>query len=388
MNVRFMSSFRDGAFLTIYRQGSLQTRAVISDGFHVDSVDGELRTKAEYDDGVARGFYINPAERHLQKMKPGEDFSTEGFYFDPVDHRVHRICVEEVKAVYSAVSVGGNAWFAGLTDGKAAMVGISERDRVIVRLPQEDEIPDLGMDGQSLLAVYSRAIYRLANRNWVCVHSGDILLPRSGLPPQRYGSKVFLRDEGTEEGKKRLWWLTIGTTPHLSILNHDVGSLDAWGPDWDKVSAYHLTNSGDLWICVGNSLVRRSMEGSYAIAILEGSVQFRGDLFDPGVADQDLFVSAITLSPDGALLLAGDTGLYRLECNELTQKIAFSSEATSDANGKSGSRWYGTPTSILVLDDTSYLIGCGSWNGVYLLRKGADGRWSCVSVELGEPVVW
>jgi hypothetical protein len=55
------------------------------------------------------------------------------------------------------------------------------------------------------------------------VHSGDILLPRSCLPPQRHGNMVFFRDEGREETGKRLWWLTLGERPHLSVLACDTG---------------------------------------------------------------------------------------------------------------------------------------------------------------------
>jgi len=79
-----------------------------------------------------------------------------------------------------------------------ALVGVGDQDRVTPQLPQQDEVPDLGMDGQSLLAVYSEAIYRLDDRQWTRVHSGDILLPRSGLPPQRHGDMVLLRGEGDD----------------------------------------------------------------------------------------------------------------------------------------------------------------------------------------------
>jgi hypothetical protein len=42
-----------------------------------------------------------------------------------------------------------------------------------------------------------------------------------------------------------------------------------------------------------------------------------------------------------------------------------------------------------VLDDHSYVIGCGSWNGVYLLRQDTEGQWKCLPLEdLRDPVVW
>ena len=134
-----------------------------------------------------------------------------------------------------------------------------EPPRIMVPLPREDEIPDLGLDGQSLLAVYSKTIYCLTDRNWTRVYSGDILLPRSGLPPQQHGNMVFLRDEGSNNYSKRLWWLTMGEHLHLSVLDYDVGVVGPMGPRWENSFSYCVTNSGDLWACVGEGSNRKSL---------------------------------------------------------------------------------------------------------------------------------
>jgi len=410
LSVRFLCPFRGGVFLTAYCQGSISSLnyVVTAGGYYVDPTSGELRRTPEVDDGVLRGLCHDPKTRELRKMKPGEDFYTLGFYFDLTERKIHRIRVEEVNNVCAAVVAGERAWFAGMTNGKPVLVGVGDRDRLTVPLPQEDEIPDLGQDGQSLLAVYPKTIYRLADREWAFVHSGDILLPRSGLPPQRHGDRVFLRDEGRGERSKRLWWLTLGEHLHLSVLDRDTelaappvvrgGSpnpiLDYTTPEglsgWDRVSSYCVTKSGDLWACVeGDSLLRRSKEGRYSIAIMNNSLQFTPNPVSARRSDQAVSVSAVTLLSDDTLLLAGDTGLYRLKGNELVQELAFASEGTAGSNSRASRQSDLSPNTIRMLDDRSYVIGCGSWMGVYLLRKDDDGQWKCLPLDdLRDVVVW
>ena len=194
-------------------------------------------------------------------------------------------------------------------------------------LPQKGEPPQLGMDGQSLLAVYPKAIYRRADQEWTLVHSGDICLPRSGPPPQVHGNMVLFRDEGSGGIRNHLAWLTLGEQPHLTSLDHDVGVVGESGPRWENSSSYCVTSSGDLWACVGDhhaaSLLRRSKDGSYSIAIINNSLSFTGELLGSRETDQGLAVSAVTALPDDTLLLVGDGGLYRLKGKELIQELAF-----------------------------------------------------------------
>jgi hypothetical protein len=266
-----------------------------------------------------------------------------------------------------------------------------------VPLPQEDEIPDLGMDGQSLMTVYSKTIFRLAGQTWTLVHSGDISLPRSGPPPQRHGNMIFLRDEGMHETQKRLWWLTLGEPPHLSALDRNVGLVGPDGPAWYESSSYCVTAGGDLWACVGTrhvgySVLRRSRDGRYSIAIMNSSVRFTGELLRrSGETDEDVSVCGVTALPDDTLLLLGNAGLYRLKNNELVQDLAFTNtrEQISRDKGIYVSRWYWDPSNVLLLDDKSYFIS-GAFGGVYLLSKSNDGQWSFLSLDekLGDPVIW
>ncbi len=393
LSVRFICPFRGGVFLTAYCQGSDRNGPTVTEGYYVDPASGEVRRRADMDDSVARGFRYDHADQP-RMMKPGEDFYTLGFYFDPAERKIHRIGVEEVNEVYAAVVAGDWAWFAGLTNGKTILVGVGERDRITVSLPREDEIPDLGLDGRSLLAVYAKTIYRLTDREWTLVHSGDILLPRSGLPPQRHGNMVFLRDEGLHETRKRLWWLAMGERLHLRLLDRDTGLFEPivsddrgltrliGPPGWEETSSYCLTSNGDLWACVANGsfLLRRSKDGNYSIAIMNNSVRFTEDPPRSGQADQRVAVSAVTALPDDTLVLTGNTGLYRLKGNELIQELAFDSST-------GGSHW--NPNTVLSLDDRSYVIGTAMWYGVYLLRKGDDGRWGCLPLDdVRDTVLW
>lgn len=415
-SVRFLCPFRGGVFLTVYHQGRRQNDVAITEGYSIGPADGEARPTPEYDDFVLRVS---------NTTGPGDDFYTVGHYFDPSDGKIHQVRLEEVDDVYAAVVAGDRAWFAGVTNGKVVLVGVNDHDRVTVPLPQEDGILDLGLDGQSLLAVYRKTIYRLADRKWTLLHSADILLPRSGPPPQRHGDMVFFRDEGYYERDKRLWWLTMGERLHLSVLDRDVGVVGPHGPPgWPHSSAYCITSSGDLWACVGDgtALLRRSQDGSYSIAIMNESVRFTGELRGFRERGQGLSVSAVTALPDDSLVLAGETGLYRLQRNALVQELGFTldkplvlvkerdrvvshvtwrrqggkmvKEVTdvvqtpSETSRKVVRSVTWNPNNVLLLDDGSYFISTGSRRGVYGLRQGDDGQWRCRFVERGDPVVW
>jgi hypothetical protein len=279
LSVRFLSPFRGGVFLAAYGQGRVHSGG--------------------YFDGTE---WHNYPSADIRSMEPGVGFYTLGFHFNLAERKIHRIRVAEVKEVRAAVVVGDKAWFVGLTDGKAVLVGVGERDRLKVALPKKDEIPDLGMDGQSLLAVYAKTVYRLTGRKWTLVHSGEDLLPRSSLPPQRYGNMVLLRNEGHGKAGRQLWWLSLGEQSHLSVLDQDVGSVGEVMLGRTDTSSYCVTADGDLWACVGDaSLLRRSPDGHYSVAILNGSVGFTDASLGPNRTDRGLSISAVTALPDGGL---------------------------------------------------------------------------------------
>ena len=428
LRVRFVCRFRDGAFLTAYHRGRRPTMPILMQESYTDP-NGDGRPTSQYDDFVHRGYYFSGTDRRARRMEPGEDAYTPGYYFDPADSKIHPVCVPEVNEVYSAVVAGERAWFGGLTDGKLVVTGVGEQERVTVPLPQTDEMPDLGVDGKSLLAVYTKTIYRLEDRNWTVVHSGDILLPRSGLPPLRQGNTVFFRDEGDMGGRtiNRLWWLTMAEPLHLSVLDRHLRVMTAGMLRLREVTSCSLTDQGDLWVCTGrhhlaNCLLRRSMDASWSIATVSSSVQLAEGWPDVRQKYQGAALSAVRALRDDSLLLAGRTGLYRLQGSELIQEMAFTLDRPSKwvkapdrvvphvrwrrENGKmvkevtevvqkapekgrqvvSSVPW--TPNNILGLDDGSYLVTTDRWEGAYRLGQGDDGRWTCLPADEGDPVVW
>jgi Domain of unknown function (DUF6794) len=431
LRARFLCLFRDGVFLTAYHRGSRGRMSILMQESYTDP-NGDGRPTSEYDDFVHRGYCFDRTAdqaRKLRKMKPGEAFYTQGYYFDPADGQIHKIDVPEVNEVYGAVVAGERAWFGGLTNGEFVVVGVGAQDRITVPLPQDDEMPDLGADGQFLMAVYTKAIYRLEDRTWMLVHSGDMLLPRSGLPPLRYGNTVFFRDEENAGGRYegRLWWLTMAEPLHLSVLDRHLEVITAGVLDLREVTSCCLTSGGDLWVCtgehpLGNCLLRRSMDGSYSVATVGGSVRLAEDWPDSRPEYEGAAVSAVRALPDETLLLAGRTGLYRLKGDELVQELAFTldrpskwvkerdrvvphvtwhrqdgkmvkevTDVVQKASGPgrqvfSSVPWI--PNNVLQLDDGSYLLGTDRWEGAYWLRPDDEGQWTCLPADEGDPVEW
>ncbi len=432
VRARFVCPYRDGVFLTAYRRGSRGAAPILMQESYTDP-NGNGRPTSEYDDFVHRGYCFDRTAdkaRRVRKMKPGEDFYTQGYYFDPADRRIHQIRVPEVNEVYAAVVAGERAWFGGLTDGKFVVAGAGAGDRITVPLPQTDEMPDLGVDGQSLMAVYTKAIYRLEDRTWTVVHSGDMLLPRSSLPPLRYGDTVYFREEENAGGRQmyRLWWLTMGEPLHLSVLDRHLHGITGGELGLREVTSRCLTSQGDLWICAGehwqsNCLLRRSVDASFSVATVGSFVELVEDWPDlrqkkyGGAA-----VSAVRALPDETLLLAGRTGLYRLHGDELVQELAFTLDRPSKwvkerdrvvdhvtwrrKDGKmvkevtevvqkasrpgrkvvSSVPWI--PNNVLQLEDGSYFLGTDTWEGAYWLRPDDEGQWTCLPADEGEPVEW
>ncbi len=383
LNTRLACPFRGGVFLAAYMQKRVTAfrYQLCAEGIsHVDPNTHEACMKPEYDAPVRRGTYYIPGDKKRYKVKPGDDFYTHPYFFDSVDRQLHRINVPEVNDVYASMVAGGRAWLAGMTNDQAVIVGIGSKDRVTVPMPLTDEIPDLGLDGDFLLAVYCKTIYRLDGRQWTLIHSGDILLPRSGLPPLRHGNTVYFRDEGVDESRKMLWWLTMGDMLHLSALKRDVERAGFDGSSLYDMYSYCVTDNGDLWACAcGNTLLHRSKDGAYSFPILKSSIELAQGTAEKEAKVSGLSITGVTALPDGALLLVGEKGLYRLKDNELVLELGFAPEDALRS-------WQ--PRSVLTLDDRSYFINSGSWNGLYLIEKGDDDQWSCLSPEIGDPVVW
>jgi len=179
-------------------------------------------------------------------------------------------------------------------------------------------------------------------------------------------------------------------------LDDDVGVVGSNGPRWENSFSYAVSQSGDLWTSVGEgyarkSVLRRSKDGVYSIAIMNNSLSFTPELFGSEKTDQGISVSAVSFLDDDSLLLVGDTGLYRLEGRVLSQELAFrnTDQEISVNEGKNIYNWRWKPSKILTLGVDSYFIS-GAFGGVYILHKNQSEEWNFESLdeELGDPVKW
>jgi hypothetical protein len=328
--------------------------------------------------------------------KGDKEYVTPGYYFDPTNGQIHKIIVKEIDQICSAVALGEWAWFAGVKAGHNTLLGINGDRRLTPSLPEPGQLPQLGANGEFLLAVYPHSVYRLNGEKWSLIYSGKTALPYSGPPPQLVGNMLFFRDEGSGENQKRLWWLTVGPKGRLTSLDRDIGVVGPEGPRWENTFSYCVTEKGDLWATVGEgdapaSLLRRSKEGTYSIAILNNGVLFNPKLLGSGATDLGLSVSCVTSLPDGSLLLVGDQGLYHLKDNTLVRRVVFENtrQKIPINDGANVYHWGWDPSNALVLNEKSYFIS-GTFGGIYLLERNSAGQFTFQSVDerLGEPVTW
>jgi hypothetical protein len=324
------------------------------------------------------------------------DFVNEGYYFDRADRGIHKVQVPELPEIHTCVVAGKTAWFAGVKNGTSVLLGINSVERTAVPLPLPGKPPQLGVNQKDLLAVYPNDVFRLAGDKWEHLYACREGLPKSGPPPELHDNLLFLRDEGSRENSKRLWWLGIRGGPKLTSLDQDVKVVGSDGPRWENCFSYAVTTAGDLWACVGEgsarkSLLRRSKDGRYSIAIMNNSVEFTPDLFGSEETDQGISVSAVTARSDGAIVLVGDSGLYRLTGKELTRELAFENTRQKIPlnGGKNVYHWGWDPSNVIELGRDSYFI-TGAFGGIYLLGKDAAEKWRFESFDehLGDPVVW
>ena len=356
-----------------------------------DRIDSSLRARflSRYRDGV-----FIAVRKH--KGMGDDEFVTEPYFFSPEDGMIHKIHIPELQDFSSAVVAGQTAWFTGNSDGASVIFGITPHRRLKIDLPKVGRPPQLGLHHDALLVVYPKGFYKLVNDSWQAVYEGEISLPRSGPPPQLNGDLLYLRDEGRGENQKRLWWLKVRGEPELKSLDMDIGVVGSHGPRWENSFSYTVTNTGELWACVGEgrarkSLVRRSKDGAYSIAIMNNSVRFTPELFGSEETDQGISVSAVSMLQDNTILLVGNSGLYRLKGNELFQELAFTNtrQKIPVNAGKNVYNWRWDPSKVLVLEEDSYFIS-GAFGGTYTLKVDKKGEWAFESLDekLGEPATW
>lgn len=346
-----------------------------------------LRTRyaAKFRNGVILTVREYEAQERLQP-----------YFLDPKAGVMSAIRLPELDVIRSAVVIGRTAWFVGDKRGGPVLVSVDRSARAVVPLPRADQTPQLGIDGEHLLAVYSRTIYRRAAARWALVYEGATL-PWSGPPPTRVGSGIYFRDEGRGENDKRLWWLDL-SAPTKGLISHDkdVGVVGSDGPRWEDSPSHVFAPDGTMWLTVGNhmngwSLLKRLPSGEYRAAIVHGRLAYGGHLMEDEARRQPLRVSAVAFGEAGELIAAGNSGLYRLVSKELVPLALFQNTHQEIRDSYGVGMWDWDPSELLQLDDQRYLIA-GLWGGVYVVDLGADNRSRLSSVDetgrLGKPITF
>jgi hypothetical protein len=318
-----------------------------------------------------------------------ENFTTPGYFLDLKTQTIHPITIPELEKVQSAVVAGGVAYFSGTAGSKPVVVAIGDGSRSSLAVPEEKAVPQLGIAGNKLMAFYRNAVYVMDGGTWTKVYSSSKPLPKPGPPPHMFGNTVLIRDEGDNESDKRLWRLELGDKPQLISIDDETGVCGSDGPRWETCFSYCVTPEGDLWATLGmdaelTSLVKRSPNGQFRIAVMLNNKRFDGDILGGDKPNDGLSISALTPSPDGSLLAVSDHCLYRISGTRITKLVAFGNASQGNS---SDDDWGWDPSDILELDGDNTIVS-GMYGGIYLIRRNKAGVYSMAPLDekVGKPV--
>lgn len=375
----------------------------------------ELRVRflAPYPGGV-----FLTAREFLPSSGPIDTYQYLPHFFDDRDRKIHPIKIPDISYVVYSVVAGSVGWFAGMRDDCSPVLFRANPDeKSEVGLPRTDEVPQLGLDGEVVLLIYSNAIFRFSDQGWRSVYSGDVTLPLSAPPPRQFGDKIYFRDEGHYENEKRLRYFDLQTQRLVGVAA-ETGLVGPSGPRWENSFGYWVTRDGTLWVSFGEgfekkSLVCRKADGSYGIAIINDDVEFRGGLL--GAEDQEgpeltaissggwktmgnkpnanpeksgPSIDGLTELADGSLIGVGDRALYRIKDDQIVRLLAFKNTHQLIRSKDGNYHWSWDPTDILVRGDDDYLISA-TFGGVYLLKRHKNAwQFEPLDQKLGDPIVW
>jgi hypothetical protein len=313
------------------------------------------------------------------------------YFLNLAQRSVRPIRIDGMKHIENAIVLAGTAWFEGPGPFGESLVAFDGKTVRPVELPPGSGTLRFGQDGDKLLALRPRAIYRWEGDRWTTVVRMHDAIPFTLVPPGRFGNRIYLRDEGEGEDNKRLWWIDLDSG-HIASFDQACGLVTPEGPRWENVWSYAVEPGGRLWLSPGYSLVRWDRADGYRVAIMNGKPVFDGQLIESqspdspqlsqgwtlgsnGVEKTQPFASVgLLLRPDGALDVMGPNGIFRLVGDTVTPLLAFKHTAQDIPKNKDddGLHWSLDPTHFLPLDHDAYLIG-SHWCGLYLLAKDPGG---------------
>ena len=317
---------------------------------------------------------------------------TNPYFLDLARRSVRPIHIEGMKQFENAIVLGGTAWFEGPGANGESLIAFDGKTVRSIQPPPDSGTLRLGQDGDKLLAVRPRAIYRWEGDRWTLVVRMHENIPVPLVPPARFGNRIYLRDEGWGEDNKRLWWIDLDSG-HIAKFDEACGLVTSEGPRWENVMSYAVEPGGRLWLAPGYSLVRWDAAGGYRVALMNGKAIFDGQLIESQDADspslsqgwtlasngaektQSFASVGLLLRPDGALDVMGPNGLFRVAGDTIPPLLAFKNtmqDIPKNATDDGLKDWALDPTHFLPLDHDAYLIG-SHWEGLYLLAKDAGG---------------
>jgi len=187
--------------------------------------------------------------------------------------------------------------------------------------------------------------------------------------------------------QKQLWRLDLQPTPRLVKIGEETGLVGPRGPRWENSFGYCVLPDGTLWATLGEgyaspSVLRRSPDGRYRIAIFNGSVRANTGLLGESIngasgstrapqPSPPINVSALSPTRSGTVLGAGQTGLYEIGTDKIEQILAFD---VMERDKHDQFHWGWHPSDIVAFDEGKYLFS-GAFGGMYLLaRDGAAQR--------------
>lgn len=278
--------------------------------------------------------------------------------------------------IMSSVQINDVLWIYGKKGKTGKLVSIQKGKTKTVPLPSDKGDPSLGIYSGDLIAVYSQNIYRLTgSTKWTNIFSSKNDFPNSSVPPMIYDDILYIRDEGLHESSKSLWLIDL-KSHKMEEFYKKTGLVGSYGPRWENNYSYSLDKNENLYVTAGDgssptSLIRHSKTGTFEFLIYDGTIR--------GKKIPNFDVLAVNATDD-YVLLAGQSGLYKLTGNTLSPIVYFKNtrQLIPQKNG-SNYHWGWDPSDILELSTDDYLIS-GTFGGTYRIKKTND-QWEIIMIE-------